>query len=147
MARCQTFHVGDRTPIGCRRFTYTAYVLKKAVADHRNKGLQRIKAFGAILFWKPDGAAYSPSAWSIVWFKDNGNFKTLDIERLRSKATKSALSLWERAGVRLVECRFTSTWFYTTVYINNLQNFKRHREVLPQHLRKGKRTAYHQGIR
>ena len=34
------------------------------------------------------------------------------IEWLRSKATLSSLSLRERAGVRVIECRFTSTWLY-----------------------------------
>ena len=36
------------------------------------------------------------------------------IEWLRSKATLSSLSLRERAGVRVIECRFTSTWLYIT---------------------------------
>jgi hypothetical protein len=31
---------------------------------------------------------------------------------LRSKATLSSLSFRERAGVRVIECRFTSVWLY-----------------------------------
>jgi hypothetical protein len=43
------------------------------------------------------------------------HFKTLsaNIERLSDKATSNSLSLWERAEVRGIECRFIYLALYT----------------------------------